>query len=71
MSKRVTAVLSEEIGEALEEMAKEEQRSHSQMGAILIGEAIRARQLKKQTQEETPKERKTDYQTAGKKGAKK
>ncbi len=40
MSKRVSVVLPEDVGEILEGMAKEERRSHSQMGAILIEEAI-------------------------------
>lgn len=43
MSKRVSVVLPDDLGEILEEMAKEERRSHSQMGAILIEEAIAAR----------------------------
>lgn len=43
MSKRVSVVLPNDVGEILEEMAKEERRSHSQMGAILIEEAIAAR----------------------------
>jgi predicted transcriptional regulator len=43
MSKRVSVVLPDDVGEILEEMAKEERRSHSQMGAILIEEAIAAR----------------------------
>ena len=46
MSKRVSVVLPDDAGEILEEMAKEERRSHSQMGAILIEEAIAARQAK-------------------------
>ncbi len=49
MSKRVSVVLPDDVGEILEEMAKEERRSHSQMGAILIEEAIAARK-----QNETP-----------------
>ncbi len=43
MSKRVSVVLPDDVGEILEDMAKEERRSHSQMGAILIEEAIAAR----------------------------
>ena len=49
MSKRVSVVLPDDVGEILEEMAKEERRSHSQMGAILIEEAIAARQAKQNT----------------------
>ena len=49
MSKRVSVVLPDDVGEILEQMAKDERRSHSQMGAILIEEAIRARQMQ-QTQ---------------------
>lgn len=45
MSKRVSVVLPDDVGEILEQMAKDERRSHSQMGAILIEEAIRARQM--------------------------
>ncbi len=51
MSKRVSVVLPDDIGEILEEMAREERRSHSQMGAILIEEAIKARQVQ---QNESP-----------------
>lgn len=47
MSKRVSVVLPDDVGELLEEMAKEERRSHSQMGAILIEEAVAVRQAKK------------------------
>jgi hypothetical protein len=46
MSKRVSVVLPDSLGEALEQMATAERRSHSQMGAILIEEAIASRQGK-------------------------
>jgi hypothetical protein len=46
MSKRVSVVLPDNLGEVLEQMATAERRSHSQMGAILIEEAIASRQGK-------------------------
>jgi predicted transcriptional regulator len=54
MSKRVSVVLPDDVGEILEEMAKEERRSHSQMGAILIEEAIAARIAQKDGIPATP-----------------
>ncbi len=44
MSKRISVVLPDDIGEAVEKMAEEEMRSLSQMGAILITEAVKSRQ---------------------------
>ncbi len=44
MSKRISVVLPDDIGEAVEQMASGEMRSLSQMGAILIMEAVKARQ---------------------------
>jgi predicted transcriptional regulator len=44
MSKRVSVVLSDDIAEKLEKFATEERRSQSQMGAILIEEALQARE---------------------------
>ncbi len=46
MSKRVSVVLPDNLGEVLEQMATAERRSHSQMGAILIEEAIASRHEK-------------------------
>lgn len=43
MSKRISVVLPDDIGEVVEKMAQEEMRSLSQMGAILIAEAVRGR----------------------------
>lgn len=43
MSKRISVVLPDDLGKVLEEMAKGERRSNSQMGAILIEEALKAR----------------------------
>jgi hypothetical protein len=43
----LSVAIPDDIGEILEEMAKEERGSHSQMGAILIEEAIQARQARK------------------------
>jgi metal-responsive CopG/Arc/MetJ family transcriptional regulator len=43
MSKRISVVLPDEIGEIVEKMAQKEMRSLSQMGAILIAEAVRER----------------------------
>jgi predicted transcriptional regulator len=54
MSKRVSVVLPDDVGEILEEMAKEERRSHSQMGAILIEEAIAARIAQQNVTPTTP-----------------
>ncbi|RAM50995.1 MAG: hypothetical protein C6Y22_14180 [Hapalosiphonaceae cyanobacterium JJU2] len=44
MSKRISVVLPDDIGEVVEKMAETEMRSLSQMGAILIMEAVKARQ---------------------------
>jgi hypothetical protein len=44
MSKRISVVLPDDIGEAVEKMAESEMRSLSQMGAILITEAVKSRQ---------------------------
>jgi len=44
MSKRISVVLPDDIGEAVEKMAESEMRSLSQMGAILISEAVKSRQ---------------------------
>jgi hypothetical protein len=44
MSKRISVVLPDDIGELVEQMASGEMRSLSQMGAILIMEAVKARQ---------------------------
>ena len=46
MSKRISVVLPDDIGETVEGMAEEEMRSLSQMGAILIMEAVKARTAK-------------------------
>lgn len=54
MSKRVSVVLPDDVGEILEGMAKEERRSHSQMGAILIEEAIAARIAQQNVTPATP-----------------
>ncbi len=43
MSKRISVVLPDDIGEVVERMAQKEMRSLSQMGAILIAEAVRGR----------------------------
>lgn len=43
MSKRVSVVLSDDLAEHLEKLATTERRSQSQMGAILIEEALRVR----------------------------
>ena len=55
MSKRISVVLPDDVGEVLEQMAKDERRSHSQMGAILIEEAVAARQSKTDQEEESAK----------------
>ena len=43
MSKKLNAIIPDETWEALEEIAKREMRTKSQMAAILLGEAIAAR----------------------------
>ena len=43
MSKRISVVLPDDIGEIVETMAEGEMRSLSQMGAILIMEAVKVR----------------------------
>lgn len=43
MSKKLNAIIPDETWEALEEIAKREIRTKSQMAAILLGEAIAAR----------------------------
>ncbi len=51
MSKRVSIVLSDDAAEQVEKYATQERRSQSQMGAILIEEALQAREAQ---QAETP-----------------
>ncbi len=46
MSKRVSVVLPDNLGAVLEQMATAQRRSHSQMGALLIEEAIASKQGK-------------------------
>jgi predicted transcriptional regulator len=48
MSKKLNAIISDETWQALEEIAKQEQRTKSQMAAILLAEAIANRQRQKQ-----------------------
>ena len=43
MSKRISVVLTDEIADIFERLAEQERRSQSQMGAILIEEALRNR----------------------------
>ncbi|NEO97495.1 MAG: hypothetical protein F6K58_02035 [Symploca sp. SIO2E9] len=43
MSKRVSVVLQNNVAADLEQLATDERRSQSQMGAILIEEALKAR----------------------------
>lgn len=50
MSKRVSVVLSDNVAENLERLASKERRSQSQMGAILIEEALAARKASAETQ---------------------
>jgi len=49
MSKRVSVVLSDNVAENLEQLAAKERRSQSQMGAILIEEALAARNTSEET----------------------
>jgi predicted transcriptional regulator len=62
MSKRISVVLSDEVAESLEKLAAKERRSQSQMGAILIEEALQVR--------EEPQEDKTPSSTKKGKGEK-
>lgn len=48
MSKKLNAVIPDETWQALEEIAKKEQRTKSQMAAILLGEALANRQQQQQ-----------------------
>lgn len=43
MSKRISVVLPDDVAESLEKLADTERRSQSQMGALLIEEALQAR----------------------------
>lgn len=45
-NKKLNAIIPDETWEALEEIAKQEMRTKSQMAAILLGEAIAARKAK-------------------------
>lgn len=49
MSKRISVVLPDDIGDTVEKMAETEMRSLSQMGAILIMEAVKARKENEST----------------------
>jgi predicted transcriptional regulator len=53
MSKKLNAVVRDEVIEALDDLAKEENRTRSQMSDILLGEAIAARQKIKSEQSKT------------------
>ncbi|MGB7440753.1 MAG: hypothetical protein WA919_06765 [Coleofasciculaceae cyanobacterium] len=57
MSKRVSVVLSDNVAENLEQLASKERRSQSQMGAILIEEALAARNASEETQAPLPEEK--------------
>jgi predicted transcriptional regulator len=48
MSKKLNAIIPDETWQALEEIAKKEQRTKSQMAAILLGEALANRQQQQQ-----------------------
>ncbi len=58
MSKRISVVLPDDVGEIVEKMASEEMRSLSQMGAILIAEAVRGRTTAEKTESPSPKKSK-------------
>ncbi|NEO29354.1 MAG: hypothetical protein F6K36_02645 [Symploca sp. SIO3C6] len=50
MSKRVSVVLQDNVAADLEKLATDERRSQSQMGAILIEEALQARKALQKTE---------------------
>lgn len=50
MSKRVSVVLQDNVAADLEKLATDERRSQSQMGAILIEEALLARKALEKTE---------------------
>lgn len=52
MSKKLNAVIPDEVSAELERIAKEENRTKSQMAGILLGEAITARNAAKAKKEE-------------------
>lgn len=58
MSKRISVVLPDDVGEFVERMAEEEMRSLSQMGAILIAEAVRGRTTTEENKSPSPKKSK-------------
>jgi len=58
MSKRISVVLPDDVGEIVERMAEEQMRSLSQMGAILIAEAVRGRTTAEENEFPSPKKTK-------------
>jgi predicted transcriptional regulator len=54
MSKRISVVLPDEVAEKLEQYATKERRSQSQMGAILIEEALQAREVTQENENPSP-----------------
>lgn len=48
MSKKLNAVIRDEVMEELDKIAASEQRTRSQMADILLGEAIKARRPEKE-----------------------
>ncbi len=57
MSKRVSVVLPDDVAEKLEEFATRERRSQSQMGAILIEEALQTRQSVQEKENSSPEKK--------------
>lgn len=57
MSKRVSVVLPDDVAEKLEEFATRERRSQSQMGAILIEEALQTRQALQEKENPSPEKK--------------
>jgi metal-responsive CopG/Arc/MetJ family transcriptional regulator len=57
MSKRVSVVLPDDVAEQLEEFAARERRSQSQMGAILIEEALHTRQALQEKEHPSPEKK--------------
>lgn len=57
MSKRISVVLPDDVADNLEKLAAAERRSQSQMGAILIEEALQAREATQKDETSSPQKK--------------
>lgn len=57
MSKRISVVLPDAVADNLEKLAAVERRSQSQMGAILIEEALQAREASHKDETSSPEKK--------------